>query len=150
MADSEEPRIIVDDDWKKQAQAEKERLAQVEQSADDADDRLPPPTIIELVRLLASQALMGMGSQDPRTGQIVVALDLAQFNIELVALLQEKTRGNLTDEESRILTQTLSELRLIYADTAKAVAQAVKEGRIAPQSAGAPKPRPGTPTPPST
>ena len=90
---------------------------------------------------------MGMGSRDPQTGQVVVALDLAQFNIDLLGLLEEKTKGNLDDDESRVLTQTLSELRLIYADTAKAVEQAMKEGKVA-TIPGAPPP-PNAPPPSS-
>lgn len=134
MADQEEPKIIVDSDWKQEAQAEKERLAEAEKTAEPPQQKLPTPTISELVNLLASQAIMAMGQRDPQTGQVYIALEMAQFNIEMIAELEAKTKGNLTDEESKLMTQMLSELRLIYADTAKAVQQAMKEGKVAPAS----------------
>lgn len=141
MAD-EEQKIIIDSDWKQQAQAEKERLAKAEKEAkvasdDDADGgRLPKASLTELIRLLASQALMAMGSQDPQTGQVIVALDLAQFNIDLLAELETKTKGNLDAEEAKLLSQILSELRLVYVDTAKAVSQAMQEGKATMGQAG--------------
>jgi len=150
MADADEPRIIVDSDWKQEAQAEKQRLAEQERASRGAGARgeFPKPTFNELVQLLASQAVMAMGSRDPQTGQIIVALDLAQIHIELLTILEEKTKGNLTDDEADALSQTLSQLRLLYADTAKAVAQAVKEGKVATTTAGA-QPTPDQPPGPT-
>lgn len=132
MADNEEPKIFVDSDWKQEAQAEKERLAQAEKATESAQPKLPAPTLTELINLLASQAIMAMGQRDPQTGQVYIALEMAQFNIDMIGVLEEKTKGNLTDEEQTLLTQVLSELRLVYADTAKAVQQAMKEGKVAP------------------
>lgn len=150
MADSDEPRIIVDSDWKQQAQAEKERLAEQDRAAAGAPgaghEDLPKPTFNELVQLLASQALYALGSRDPQTGQVIVALDLAQIHIDLLSILEEKTKGNLEDDEAQALSQTLSQLRLLYADTAKAVAQAVKEGKAGTTSARPPQPPPGPST----
>lgn len=141
MADQEEPKIIIDSDWKKQAQAEKERLAEASKAeAEEAGEGdLPKASITELVRLLASQAFMSMGSQDPRTGRVYVDLDLAQFNVDLLGVIEEKTKGNLSAEESQMLTQVLSELRMIFVETKKAVAQAMKEGKV--QTAPAPGPQ---------
>ncbi len=141
MADQEEPKIIVDSDWKQEAQAEKERLSEASKAEDPAQQQqLPKPTFTELVNLLASQAIMSMGQRDPQTGQVYIALEMAQFNIDLLAELETKTKGNLTEEESTRLTQILSELRMIYVDTAKAVEQAMKEGKVAPVSPEAPNP----------
>ena len=149
MADQEGPKLIVDTDWKAQAQAEKERLAEKEKA------KAPPkgaPTgqpgeedygpvqanFAELVRMLATQAMMYLGAfPDPETGKRMVALEAAQFNIELLGVLEEKTKGNLTEEEKTMLTRLLYELRMQYVEIAKAVAKAVEQGRISPM-AGAP------------
>lgn len=165
MSAPEEPKIIIDSDWKSQARAEKERLAQT--TAKPAPPAGPAPAapeagappgpgepvgIRDLLSLLISQALAYMGAYpDPRTGQAVVALDMARFHIDLLEVVEQKTKGNLTDEESRLLSRALNELRLEYVEIAKAVAKAVKEGRatgVGPGGLGAPgmgAPGPGAP-----
>jgi hypothetical protein len=135
MAEQETPKIIVDTDWKSQAQAEKERLAAAEQARKGPgggapEEGQPAPTFDELVRMLATQALLYLGAfPDPESGRRLVALELAQFNIELLAMLEEKTRGNLSEPEKNFLTQMIHELRLQYVEIAKAVAKAVEQGR---------------------
>jgi len=136
-------KIFIDSDWKSQAQAEKEKLAaQEKERASTAaagaggpgagGDRAPPEASFdELIRLLATQALVYLGAfPDPQTGRAVVALDLAQLNVDLLGVLEEKTRGNLTEEEADTLGKTLGELRLAFADVSAAVSKAVDEGRI--------------------
>jgi hypothetical protein len=65
---------------------------------------------------LASSAAIHFGDiPDPQTGQAQEAnLDGAQQMIDILALLEEKTRGNLTAEERQVLEQVLYELRLRY------------------------------------
>jgi hypothetical protein len=153
---SDQPKIIVDSDWKSQARAEKERLAASEQKpakaapapaapgaapAAPANEAGAPQPIQadfeELIRLLASQALLYMGAfPDPETGRAVVALDYARLNVDLLGLLEAKTKGNLTEQESSLLTRTLYELRMQYLEVAKAVAKAVEEGRVTRMAAG--------------
>lgn len=142
MADEHRPKIIVDSDWKSEAQAEKERLAR----ADEAGPRgqrgrspvgAPPATFEELTRLLASQALVYLGAvADPQTGRAIIAPELAKFHIDLLGVLEEKTRGNLSESEAQLLSRTLYELRMAFVDVSKAVAQAVAEGRLSPGGAG--------------
>ena len=52
----------------------------------------------------------------PATGKIERNLDGARFSIDILGMLEEKTRGNLTDEEAKFLEQTLTNLRLNYLD----------------------------------
>jgi hypothetical protein len=150
MTDPQGPKIIVDSDWKSQAQAEKERLAAAEQArqpaprpaaAEGAGEEAmgpPEPSFEELVRTLAMQALMYLGAfPDPESGRRVVGLEAAKFNIDLLAMLEEKTKGNLTDLESKFLTQMLYELRMQYVEISKAVAKAVEQGRVQAPGAGA-------------
>jgi len=152
MTDPQGPKIIVDSDWKSQAQAEKERLAAAEQARQPAarpaapgealgeEPTGPPePTFEELVRTLAMQALMYLGAfPDPESGRRIVGLEAAKFNIDLLSMLEEKTKGNLTDLESRFLTQMLHELRMQYVEISKAVAKAVEQGRMQPAGGQAP------------
>lgn len=168
---SETPKIIVDTDWKTQARAEKERLSGTERPsavptppktavtppgaalAAPAGEKPPAAgdqvegTFEELLRLLATQALMYLGAfPDPETGRAIVSLEYAKLHIDLLAVLEQKTKGNLTEQESSLLTRTLYELRMQYVEIAKAVAKAVEEGRISkagqpldPKRAGTPR-----------
>lgn len=139
MPDEETPKIIVDDDWKSQAKAEKERLASEAAKAAESgtpggagEGRVPQePTFDDLVRMLATQALMYLGAfPDPQSGKAVVALDIAKLNIDLLGVLEEKTKGNLSEDESATLTSTLRELRTQFVEIARVVEQASAEGRI--------------------
>jgi hypothetical protein len=157
MAEQEGPKLIVDTDWKAQAQAEKERLAEKERAKAPAKGPAAPgapageedygpvqANFAELVRMLATQAMMYLGAfPDPETGKRMVALEAAQFNIELLGILEEKTKGNLTEEEKTMLTRLLYELRMQYVEIAKAVAKAVEQGRLTPGGGG-----PGAPVVP--
>ncbi len=118
--DSDTPKIHIDDDWKAQARAEKERLAS-EQKNKDAEaggeaggerPKLPPATFETLVSTMASQALFALGAvPDPNTQKAYVDLELARFHIDMLKVLEEKAAGNLTDEEKQMLDATLYELR---------------------------------------
>jgi len=129
--EGEAPKIIVDTDWKSQAQAEKERLAE-EQKASAAPQgeqgELSP--FEEILRLLTTQSLLFLGAfPDPQSGKSVVSLEMASVYIDMIGWLEEKTKGNLSEEESSLLSRTLNELRMEFAEMSKAVAKAVAEGR---------------------
>lgn len=65
-------------------------------------------------------AMMYMGKiVRPDTGQIDRNLDAARFTIDLLGMLEEKTRGNLTADESHLIQQVLTTLRLNFIDEAK-------------------------------
>jgi len=123
------PRLHIDSDWKAQAQAEKERLAEREaargQTANggEAGGELPPADFRTLVATLASQAMMGLGAYgDPQTGRVVIDVVGAQFAIDLLGVLEEKTKGNLSAEESAELTEVLAHLRARFVQIARLVA----------------------------
>ncbi len=123
-----ESRIHVDADWKKQAQAEKERLArEVETKGPaaggaagaDRGGRIPEPTFSTLVQTLATQAALFLSSErDPRTGRTLQNLDLAKHHVDLLGVLEEKTKGNLSDEEKQLLDTLLYELQMAYVSAA--------------------------------
>lgn len=83
----------------------------------------PEPRKIDFVSFvfsLGSTALIHLGeAPDPTTGQHAKELPLAAETIDLLSLLQEKTRGNLTPEEDRFLGALLYDLRLRYVEAAK-------------------------------
>jgi Domain of unknown function (DUF1844) len=74
---------------------------------------LPPASFELLVFSLAIQAQMELGLGEPAEGHIP-DLDIARHTIDLLAILQQKTKGNLTLEEQRLLENTLTELRFRY------------------------------------
>jgi hypothetical protein len=121
MAD-DTPKIHVDDDWKQQAQAEKEKLAQeVEQQAANAGDvpvgaeGLPEPSFGEIIDLVAAQAFMFLGdTRDPESGQMMVSLPLAKHFIDLLGVLDSKVKDVATPEEKKLLDQRLYEARMRY------------------------------------
>ncbi|MCA9299925.1 MAG: DUF1844 domain-containing protein, partial [Phycisphaerales bacterium] len=68
---------------------------------------------------------------DPQTGQAMVHLELARLNIDFLAVLMDKTKGNLTEEEAKTLSpELIHALRLQFVDIQKEVAKAIEEGRI--------------------
>ena len=124
----EAPKLHIDSDWKAQAQAEKERLAEKE-AAKAAHDRgaaqgeMPPADFRTLVATLASQAMMGLGAYgDPQTGRVVIDVVGAQFAIDLLGVLEEKTKGNLSQEEADELKEVLAHLRARFVQIARLVA----------------------------
>lgn len=146
--EQQKPKIIVDDDWKAQAQAEKQRLAQeVESKTSQAKEagmgggpegeRLPEASFSALVSSLVTQILMALGGMpDPQSGKRYVDLELAKFHVDMLKVLEEKTAENLNDEERKMLDRALYETRMHYVQVAQAVsdqlaqqAQAKKPGQ---------------------
>jgi hypothetical protein len=81
-----------------------------------ADDRKPAPIDFYTFCLsLGSSAFVHMGdAPNPETGEAQPNLVLAQQTIDILGMLQEKTKGNLSDEEARFLDNLLVDLRLRF------------------------------------
>ena len=117
--ESQEPKIIVDDDWKAQVQKEKEDLQQVPDDEPEAAPELPPASFLSLLSMLGAQAMTGLGLMpDPISGEPIVNRPLAKHCIDTLGMLQEKTQGNLTEEESAHLRDALHQLRMVFVSTA--------------------------------
>ena|SRR5229473_7064441 len=91
-------------------------IGEASESAADSGMPLPPPTFEFLVFSCKTQAEMQLGlihfgeekdRQEPN-------LPLARHSIDLLAMLQDKTKGNLTIEEQRLLENSLTELRFRF------------------------------------
>ncbi len=102
----------VDESWKAQVEAEK-RQASASPPADDPP--LPLPTFLLHVTGLVAQAQVALGlAPDPLQGRRQFRPNLARHLIDTLAMLQEKTRGNLRPEEDQHLQQALHQLRLAF------------------------------------
>ena len=118
-----EKKLLIDEDWKSQVEAEKEaarHVAEPEQPAPaqpptDARGPLPPANLSFLVGTLYLQGAMALGLvPNPITKKADVRFDQAKHAIDLLAVLQEKTEGNRTSEESDELEAILYELRMTF------------------------------------
>jgi hypothetical protein len=81
---------------------------------------LPNIDFSTFVLSLSHSALMHLGeAPDPETGQKSASLPLAKQTIDLIGMLEEKTKGNLSGEEERLLGQILFDLRLRFVELEK-------------------------------
>ena len=79
------------------------------------DSAAPEATLIQFLSGMAAQALMHLGLMaNPITEKTEVDLPNAKYSIDLLSVLEKKTKGNLTEEEERYLRNALYELRMRY------------------------------------
>ena len=147
MSDSEnkaeeEPKLVVDTDWKEQVAREKELASAAKDTADSAtsaegdtpkeetataktgDDSpqdsskyppAPPASFEVLISMLFTQAMAMLGHMpDPSSGETSVNKPYAKHYIDTLDMLGEKTKGNLSEEEGKILSEALHALRMAY------------------------------------
>lgn len=130
--------LSVDDDWKKQAQAEKKRLAEQEQQQKQAapaaapagaggsaaaagagrtggrrgvPGETPEASFGGIVQSMLTQTLYFLGDLAGRGGQPMMNLDMARYQLDQMTILEEKTQGNLSAEEQQLLDSALYEGR---------------------------------------
>jgi hypothetical protein len=138
----EKPSLHIDNDWKRQAQEEKKRLAEEEARTNKepasaavpspgaatparpgpagARPRgdLPPASLSTLVQSMLTQILFYLGDLTARGAEPNINLDMAKHQIDILGILEEKTRGNLTPEEKQLLDTALYEARMRYVSVA--------------------------------
>jgi hypothetical protein len=84
---------------------------------------MPNPTFADLIGLLSAQAMMFLGLvPNPSTQEPETQLPTARYFIDMISILEEKTAGQLTKEESHILNDTLHSLRMTYMQRSKQTA----------------------------
>lgn len=152
----EEPKLIIDEDWKTQVQKEKQQLQQQknedaspeesegepnpeattanedevadsappetetpsttpEENAEPAPPPPPPATMTFLITSLATQAMAALGQLPGEDGQpLPVNKDYARHFIDLLSILEEKTKGNLDTQEEKFLSETLHQMRMMF------------------------------------
>lgn len=118
-----EPKIIVDSDWKEQVALEKKKATDpaVDEVTDSQPeprkpDAPPPPASFEfLVFNLINQAMMLLGQMpDPVSGELSINKPYAKYYIDTLEILSDKTKGNLTDDEAEMISESLHALRMTY------------------------------------
>jgi len=93
-----------------------------EEEREQDTQRIPLPEVNfnSLIFSLSSSALLNMGDiAEPQTGERKKDLPMAKYSIDIISMLQEKTKGNLTEEEHKFLDSILADLRLRYVKAAK-------------------------------
>jgi hypothetical protein len=117
-----EPRLHVDEDWKKSVAEERARLreeeqhraAQTRQEA-PGERRLPEPSIQIFMAGLYTQTLVALGQMpNPLTGNTERNDQEAQYLIDTIAMLSDKMEGKLTPDESAYIRNILYDLRMRY------------------------------------
>jgi hypothetical protein len=115
---SEEKKIIIDEDWKSQVEAEKETLAKGQEEQPEAPagaEEMPPASFEMLLTSLATEAMMSLGQMPTMTGQPgEVSIPHARYAIDMLQMIQEKTQGNLTPAEEQAIEGLLHQLRMMF------------------------------------
>src|SRR5271170_2542774 len=136
----EKPSLHIDTDWKRQAQEEKKRLAEEEAkkaresapaapaaapgaaspraTAPKGRAEMPPASFATLVQSILTQILFYLGDLSQRGSEPNVNLDMAKHQIDILGILEEKTRGNISEEEKQLLDTALYETRMRYVSVA--------------------------------
>ncbi len=145
-----------DEDWKSEAEAERARLAEADAKAAASEQpAIPEATFEYFVIALASQAMMAMAMRPDPSGQVFidlnsVDLNMTEHHIDLLAVLEEKSKGNLTEEESKMLSETLDGLRSQYVQVKAQVQEHLAKhgGGLSQETQPGPSPTTGDDTAP--
>lgn len=124
--EKEDKKVIVDEDWKAQAQKEKEILKKEEELEHKAEEKeqerppMPEADFAGLISMITTQAYYAMGligtEQDKERPP---DLTVAKYNIDTLGIIEEKTKGNLNEEEVKLLKGALGQLRMIFVQLAE-------------------------------
>lgn len=127
-----EKKIIIDEDWKSQVEAEKEAARHQDESAEakqpqpeqpeaepeptaGAAGPMPEPSLTFLAGSIYFQGMVALGLlPNPVTQKAEVSFDQAKHSIDTLAMLFEKTEGNRTAEETKEFETMLHEMRMAF------------------------------------
>jgi hypothetical protein len=130
---SAESRIEIqtDEDWKERVKAEDARLdaersgkttaPTATEAAPDLDAaHLPPADFSMLVQMFSTQAMVALGLlPEPESGKSQRRPNLARHFIDLLGILEDKSRGNLSADEEKLLGSTLHYLRMTFVEATR-------------------------------
>ena len=100
-----------------------DRLDTAIRAANPGADHPPAMTFDQLVQSVYMTSIMQLGGATPEGQQPQVDIIGARQSIDMLAVLAEKTKGNLTSEESRLLESALFELRMAFLEITQALAR---------------------------
>ena len=107
-----------EDSQKGSREASKEKVSPEQKTAPEEGSF--PVNFSSFILSLATSALIHLGEEaNPATGEKSLQLPMARQVIDLISLLEEKTKGNLTEDESSLVSQLLFTLRMKYVETEK-------------------------------
>jgi hypothetical protein len=147
-SDKPQIEIVADEDWKSRVQAENAALdekfradepptakAETPAPAPEEANRepastergqlppLPDASLASLLAMLSNQAMVALGLiRNPATGKAEIELTLARYFIDLIGVLEQKTKGNVDPDEAAALDETLHTLRMAYVHRSKETA----------------------------
>jgi len=102
---------------------------------------------IQLVLMFQVAAMQQMGKvQDPITKKVERHLEQARFSIDMLEMIENRTKGNLSESEKKFLERALFELRINYVDEVKKNEEEKRKTASAPQEPEKPEPASGTST----
>ena len=111
-------RIIIDEDWKSQVERERQAVTSGQQPGESQEPHAQGPIEANfelLVSMLITPALLSLGQVvDPRQEPMPVDLVQARLYIDLLGVLWERTRGNLSADEDQVLELWVNQLRALY------------------------------------
>jgi hypothetical protein len=111
-----------DESWKESAAREKERLDEDARQAPPQE--MPEASFMTMLSDFGFQAMTALGLMGPEDQtQRMVDLQAAKFVIDTLGVLEEKTQGNLTEEEAKTLADMVQALRMRFVEISKLVAE---------------------------
>lgn len=85
-----------------------------------ATQEFPPIDFSTFIMSLSTQALMQLGEiGDPATGQVEKDVAVAKQTIDIIAMLSDKSKGNLDETEERLVQEILYNLRMRYVEAVR-------------------------------
>ena len=138
QGDQEQREVRADEGWKKAVAEEKARAREQDaQPAEQAQEAagtetgpgpgrtpFPEPSIQVFLAGLYAQTIVSLGEmENPVTGKRTTDIEEAAYLVDTIAMLQQKTKGNLTPEEDAYVQNILTDLRLRYVKAKKPAAQ---------------------------
>ena len=99
---------------------EEKKLAEEYEDLSCSCSKLPQLDFATFVLSMSSSALVHLGEvPEPESGQVMENVLAAKQTIDILCMLESKTKGNLTAQEARLLRDMLFELRMKYVQKAK-------------------------------
>lgn len=120
---SDEPQKSVDETWKKKVHEEREQAEEAEQEEQEAEEEeeeqsgppLPEASFGSFIATLQLQTLVALGEvPNPATQKADRDLQQAKYLIDILGIMQDKTKGNLSDDEKRALDAILYDVRMRF------------------------------------
>lgn len=117
---TDEPFKVTDKRGQDKDEKSVEPLASPHETQANEESSMPEASFANFAASLGTSAMIHLGlMQNPHTNQIEKNIEMAKHEIDLLSMLQEKTKNNLSKEEENFLTQMLYELRMHFVKASK-------------------------------